>query len=156
MSTLSGYHDRTIFSVDWSKHNLIATGKIWFDLSEFLFPKNQLVHLVHLLSWSSHKCLAKVLPLALAGIVVSRDNILVIDAGSQDNGVRVFSVSLPEKVTEQTSRGSPVLDLLHHKASAHTSDVNCVRWHPIKPHLLASTSDDNSLRIWDVSLPEKI
>lgn len=26
LTTLSGHHDRTIFSVDWSKHGVIATG----------------------------------------------------------------------------------------------------------------------------------
>ena len=156
MSTLSGYHDRTIFSVDWSKHNLIATGKFLISLCLFCCEAKVLISLRCCL-----ECLEK-LQSQMAGFcmywllqITSRDNTLGFDVGSQDNGVRIFTISLPEKTPERTLRGSPVIELLHHNAAAHTSDVNCVRWHPTKPQLLASTSDDNSLRIWNVNLPEK-
>lgn len=34
------------------------------------------------------------------------------------------------------------------QAAAHPSDINCVRWHPIIPGLLASAGDDGCIRLW--------
>jgi len=31
---------------------------------------------------------------------------------------------------------------------AHTADVNCVKFHPTMPHILASCSDDGTIKIW--------
>eukprot|EP00775_Hariotina_reticulata_P011717 gene11717-biopygen13700 len=36
-------------------------------------------------------------------------------------------------------------------ANAHEADVNCVRWHPLQPHLLASCGDDNVVKLWTFS-----
>ena len=36
MTTLSGHHDRTIFSVDWSRDGVIATGTIDAEVLLFL------------------------------------------------------------------------------------------------------------------------
>ncbi len=33
-------------------------------------------------------------------------------------------------------------------AKAHGADVNCVRWSPAEPRLLASCSDDGLIRLW--------
>ena len=33
-------------------------------------------------------------------------------------------------------------------AKAHGADVNCVRWNPAEPRLLASCSDDGLIRLW--------
>lgn len=35
-------------------------------------------------------------------------------------------------------------------AAAHSLDVNCVRWHPKQPDLLASAGDDGLVKIWRV------
>ena len=34
---------------------------------------------------------------------------------------------------------------------AHNSDVNCVRWNPAEPDILASCSDDNEVVIWKLT-----
>lgn len=94
--------------------------------------------------------------LLVSGIMSCRSDATVCHAGSQDNGIRIFKVQVPDKTSEQTSRSPPSIELLHYEAAAHASDVNCVRWHPKKLHLLASSSDDNSLRIWHVDVPQTI
>ena len=39
-------------------------------------------------------------------------------------------------------------ELLSRQRDAHTADVNCVRWHPTRPDLLASGGDDNEVKLW--------
>ena len=34
------------------------------------------------------------------------------------------------------------------KRAAHSADVNCVRWSPTDPCLLASAGDDNTVKLW--------
>lgn len=38
------------------------------------------------------------------------------------------------------------------KSKAHSADVNCVRWNPSDPTLLASAGDDNTIKLWRVAL----
>jgi len=33
--------------------------------------------------------------------------------------------------------------------SAHKTDINCVRWHPKNPNILASCSDDGQIKFWN-------
>lgn len=92
ISTLSGYHPRAIYDVDWChKTNLIVTA-------------------------------------------------------CGDNAIRVFK--------ESPSCSSDPLhvnfELLHTQYKAHNEDVNSVRWNLSKPGLLASCSDDSSVKLWQV------
>jgi WD40 repeat protein len=85
-------HPRTIYSVDWSKTNHIATG-------------------------------------------------------CADDSIRVFNViQNPENATEPTQ-----LVLQATVPKAHTADVNCVRWSPTQPSLLASAGDDGVIKLWSYS-----
>lgn len=95
LCTLSGYHERTIFSVDWSKVNgLIATG-------------------------------------------------------SADDSIRLFSEDKEAEITGDDS--SPSFRIIFQKKKAHSSDVNCVQWHPKDPRLLASAGDDGVIKIWNLN-----
>ena len=87
-STISGYHNRTIYSVKWSKkNNLIATA-------------------------------------------------------AADNSIHIF------KETETSDPNEPTLKLLEHKENAHNQDCNCIDWNPMQENLLASCSDDGTVKIW--------
>jgi len=81
--TLSGFHKRTIFSVDWSINDLIVSG-------------------------------------------------------CADDAIRIFS---------QTSPNTFGLTLEHQ--SAHEADINSVAWNPVRPNILASASDDTTIKIWE-------
>jgi len=87
--TISGYHKRTIFSVDWSAHN---------DL---------------------------------------------IASGAADDSIRIFAQD-PEVLTED----QPSFHIISSIDKAHRADINCIKWHP-HSNLLASASDDTTVRIWN-------
>lgn len=84
-------HSRTVYSVDWSKSNLLVTG-------------------------------------------------------SADDAVRVFSlVDLAGK--------APSIKLQQTVPKAHSSDINCVKWHPSQP-IFASCGDDGIVRLWRYDTPQ--
>jgi WD40 repeat protein len=47
-----------------------------------------------------------------------------------------------------SSSGSGPFSLLCKQEQAHPLDVNCVRWHPADPSLLASAGDDCCIKLW--------
>ncbi|XP_071686705.1 protein CIA1 [Rutidosis leptorrhynchoides] len=87
LCTLSGYHERTIFSVHWSREGIIATG-------------------------------------------------------AADDAICLFVES------EDHSYDGPTYKLLLKKEKAHDMDINCVRWSPTENRILASASDDGTIKIW--------
>ncbi|KAJ9181398.1 hypothetical protein P3X46_009531 [Hevea brasiliensis] len=86
--TLSGYHDRTIFSVDWSREGIIASG-------------------------------------------------------AADDAIRFFVESKDGLV--------PSYGLLLKSEKAHDMDINSVQWGPGENRLIASASDDGSIKMWELA-----
>jgi WD40 repeat protein len=85
--TISGYHHRPIYSIDWSPcSGLIATG-------------------------------------------------------CGDDAIRIFQEDTIDSC--QTN-----FKLIWQEDKAHSTDVNCVAWHPIESTLLASCSDDRTIKLW--------
>ncbi|XP_055813354.1 protein CIA1 [Solanum dulcamara] len=87
--TLSGYHDRTIFSVHWSREGIIASG--------------------------------------------AADDAICLFVENNDNEVE-----------------GPTFKLLLKKEKAHEMDVNSVQWNSGDRRLLASASDDGTVKIWEL------
>lgn len=56
-----------------------------------------------------------------------------VASGSEDNKVCIWHIKREEPLA---------------KLSGHTKTVNCVSWNPVFPSLLASASDDATIRIW--------
>ena len=125
LSTLADFHQRTIFTVDWSKDGLIASGCA--DNAVRIF----------------------------GGAAAAAGE----DAGATtgaEPGVR--QLFMPPQQQEGTGGGSGAdgsgssssgpFSLLCKREQAHPLDVNCVRWHPADPSLLASAGDDCCIRLW--------
>ncbi|CAI9762140.1 unnamed protein product [Fraxinus pennsylvanica] len=89
LCTLSGYHDRTIFSVHWSREGIITSG-------------------------------------------------------AADDAIRLFVENKDCLVDE------PTYKLLLKKDKAHDMDVNSVKWSSMENRLLASASDDGTIKIWEL------
>ncbi|XP_034694330.1 protein CIA1 [Vitis riparia] len=90
LCTLSGYHDRTIFSVHWSREGIIATG-------------------------------------------------------AADDAIRFFVESKDGLVD------GPLYKLMLKKEQAHDMDINSVQWSSGENRLLASASDDGTIKIWELA-----
>lgn len=60
-------------------------------------------------------------------------NCLFIASGSEDSQVYIW----------QRRHEKPIQVL-----SGHSMTVNCVSWNPTRPHMLASASDDQTVRVW--------
>ncbi len=65
----------------------------------------------------------------------------LIAAGDGDNQIRVYALEAGAGPSEQWV---PVAMA----EGAHSQDVNCVKWHPSDPTLLASAGDDGLVRLW--------
>lgn len=60
-----------------------------------------------------------------------------------DNYIRIF------RENECSDKNAPTFDLVASVRQAHTQDVNSVSWNPVAD-LLASCSDDGSVKIWRI------
>ncbi|KAF6165939.1 hypothetical protein GIB67_012836 [Kingdonia uniflora] len=89
LCTLSGLHDRTIFSVHWSREDIIATA-------------------------------------------------------AADNAIRLF-------IEDKDVVDGPSYKLLLKKEKAHDMDVNSVQWSSKESRLLASASDDSTIKVWELA-----
>ncbi|XP_047334309.1 protein CIA1 [Impatiens glandulifera] len=90
LCTLAGYHDRTIFSVHWSREGIIASG-------------------------------------------------------AADDAIRLFVENKDGLVD------GPMYKMLLKKDNSHDMDVNSVQWSSSDKNLLASSSDDGTIKIWELA-----
>lgn len=58
-----------------------------------------------------------------------------------DDQIRIF------KESETSTKNEPTFEL-ETRILAHKQDVNCVKWNPVVPGLLMSTSDDGDIKLW--------
>lgn len=119
-------HDSTVWSVDFNKigDHLVSvsadeTLKIWQKASSGSKFKN-----IVTLSGHHSRVIYDVSWSKINGYIAS---------GSGDDSICIFSDHF-----DLTTRVSP----------AHGSDVNCVEWNPSEADLLASGSDDGTIKIW--------
>jgi len=73
----------------------------------------------------------------------------LIASGAGDDCIRIFRQDVVQ------GQAAPTFQMISCQAAAHSSDINCVKWNPKIPGLLASAGDDECARIWRVSLDAK-
>ncbi len=76
----------------------------------------------------------------------------LIATACSDNSIHVFKEN-PECLPGVGCMESevPYIQLLCREENAHSQDVNCVDWNPVEEGLLASCSDDGTVKIWKFS-----
>ena len=74
------------------------------------------------------------------GVSWSRANGMIATA-SGDNSIKIFAAPDPAAPFAR----------VHAIEGAHALDVNCVAWHPGRPDVLVSASDDQSIHVWRIS-----
>ena len=137
LATLAGHHDRTIFSVDWSAQGHIVTGSA--DNAIRVFAES------------------------------SSSSPGSTGAGSSSgSSIRALFSRHPGEQQEQQQQqqqqdgqgsgegGGARFLLTCQQQQAHEQDVNCVRWHPTDPTVLASAGDDCTVRLWRYTPPCKL
>lgn len=68
-----------------------------------------------------------------------------IATASGDNCIRLFSEA------PDSDPNSPSFQLLTQQQEAHKEDVNSIDWNPKQADLLASASDDGTIKLWRYS-----
>jgi WD40 repeat protein len=84
-ATLSGHHNRAVYSIDWGQSGIVT--------------------------------------------------------GGGDDAIRVF----------REAEGEEGWECVHTEPGSHEMDVNCVAWNPASPGMLASASDDETVKLWQLS-----
>ncbi|KAK6644173.1 cytosolic iron-sulfur protein assembly [Polyplax serrata] len=59
-----------------------------------------------------------------------------------DDGIRIF------KESECSNENEPTFEMVCSEEKAHTQDVNSVAWNPVISGLIASCSDDGTVKLW--------
>lgn len=77
---------------------------------------------------------------------VSHSNIYLIATGGSDNKIVVYQFNR-DNLTENSR-----LKILTSKTQAHTNDIRCVQFHPFESDILASCSEDGTIKLWKVPL----
>lgn len=134
LSTLSGYHGRTIFTVDWSKAGLIASG----------------------CADNAIRIFGEAAAAAAEGAAAMDEEAVAAaaDAAAAEPGLRGLFMQQQQPAGSSGGGSSSgggeggSFSLLCKREQAHPLDVNCVRWHPTDPTLLASAGDDCCVRLW--------
>lgn len=68
---------------------------------------------------------------------------------SADNSIHIFKENETANGCDLgAGEGKQQVKLLFHFKNAHEQDVNCIDWHPTVDGLLASCSDDSTIKIW--------
>ncbi|GKA84108.1 CIA1-like protein [Tanacetum coccineum] len=78
--------------------------------------------------------------------IIECDREGIIATGAADDAIRLFGESEDHSVDEPSYR------LLLKKEKAHAMDINSVQWSPTANRLLASASDDGTIKIWKLEL----
>ncbi len=73
----------------------------------------------------------------------SKVNNLIVTS-SADNSIHIFK----ENENANLENGDQIVSLLCQYRNAHEQDVNCVDWSPTVDGLLASCSDDGTIKLW--------
>ncbi|GIL68619.1 hypothetical protein Vafri_21871 [Volvox africanus] len=184
-TTLSGYHQRTIFSLDWGPTGLIASGDGEDCICVFGQGDPELARVALRASEEEERQVPdatttttvscdggaerSVVHQQQQGEVELNDQDMGGGAGDTtdvdpDSGDRVNCPGADAGVSGLRDDGKERLakrlnglslvqvgqpwGLWTRMVGAHDADVNCVRWNPAHPRLLASCSDDRLVKLW--------
>eukprot|EP01038_Epipyxis_sp_PR26KG_P014508 gene14508-19478_t len=134
-SNINNYHNSNskTFRIDLHGHSRAVYG-ICQDLSNRLVVSSSLDETIRLWDVTISHCVAKYHTLSMAWAVSFAPIGYYFSSANQDATVALYG----------TDRVSPLRLMV-----GHTSDVNCVTWHP-NSTLIASGSDDKTCRLWDI------
>ncbi|RUS87269.1 hypothetical protein EGW08_004949 [Elysia chlorotica] len=60
------------------------------------------------------------------------------------------SLCVYKETSSEDSKNAPKFEIAVRQKGAHSEDVNCVCWNPVQEGMLASCSDDGSVKIWQL------
>ena len=133
-------HESTVWSSDFNKdgNKLISasddkTLKLWKQTD----PNNDDS------KWTCYCTVSGYHSRAVFSVKWSKLNNLIVTS-SADNSIHIFK----ENANLENDTGNQMVSLLCQYSNAHEQDVNCVDWSPNVDGLLASCSDDGTIKIW--------
>ncbi|KAL1813299.1 hypothetical protein ACET3Z_023364 [Daucus carota] len=140
--SLRGYHEFPIYSVHWSSEGIIASGAA--DGAICLFVENQ--------EGSQERGGAMKLLLRKEKAHEADVNSGQWDPKSQDKSEPMLEMPLAKKrmdVMNLRERQDEMMQYLFPKKEARKVEVTAVQWSPKGSRLLASSSDNGTIKIWE-------
>lgn len=127
---LLGAHSRCVYTVDWSRDGLIASGGADDAICIFGPPQAP--------------------PAAAAAATAGADaSVAAAATAASATAVEPTAAAASAAAPASALTSSPSdLCLLHTQTGAHSGDVNCVSWNPTNSSLLCSAGDDGLIKIW--------
>ncbi|RVW48091.1 Protein CIA1 [Vitis vinifera] len=152
LCTLSGYHDRTIFSAHWSSclhqghlGSILVTIGYWFT-GAMLFHFQSGIYWEGIIATGAADD-------AIRFFVESKDGLLSLFHQIFCNLPFLFTYhpNSSEQTPSKAKVDGPLYKLMLKKEQAHDMDINSVQWSSGENRLLASASDDGTIKIWELA-----